>query len=80
MTKYDARAIIEDAVANAMKGQESFVLNVQEASKQGRDIKDMTDNRNARSAIAIYAELKGIRVALTEIAQMMADSKGNPSS
>lgn len=78
MSKYDAHKVVEDVVANAMKAQDAFVQNVERIMKEGGDLDAMIDHRNARTGIAIYAELKGIRTALTEIAQNLADKKENP--
>ena len=75
MEKYDAHKIIEDVVARAMQAQDAFVKNVQGASESGADVSDITENRNARTRIAIWAELKGIRTALTEIAQILSEKE-----
>ena len=75
MAKYDAHKIVEQVVSSAMQAQDAFVKNLQTLSERGADIDDVTDNRNARTGIAIWAELKGIRTALTEIAQILADKE-----
>ena len=60
-----------------MKAQDSFVQNIQALDKRGDvDTDQVTEGRNARTRIAIWAELKGIRTALREIAQLLADKQG----
>lgn len=72
----DIRRIIGNVVAEAIKSQDAFVQNAEFAAKQGSDLDAMIDHRNARTRFAIYAELKGIRTALTEIAQILANKQG----
>jgi len=60
----DIHRLIEDAVANAMQAQDSFVQNYQTLTQQGQDPSITMGHRNAKTGIAIYAELKGIRLAL----------------
>jgi hypothetical protein len=79
MSKYDAKAVVENVVAEAMKAQDAFVQNITALNaRPDVDVDQVTEGRNARTRIAIWAELKGIRTALTEIAQIMADAKSNP--
>lgn len=78
MTKYDARKIVEAAIAEGMMAQDAFIQNIERLAQQGTDLDATIEHRNARTRIAIYTELKGIRAALTEIAQMLGDRNEKP--
>jgi hypothetical protein len=75
VTKYDAHKIIEDAVTNAMKSQEAFVRNLQKAVQDSLETNSVIGTR-----LALYAELKKIRIALTDIAQILAERSDEPST
>ncbi|MEH2676363.1 hypothetical protein DXU07_45725 [Bradyrhizobium elkanii] len=78
MNSRDIERIVDDIVAEAMLAQDSFALSAQEAHKHHTghaDIKQLTEGCNARTLIAIWAELKGIRAALTVVAQLIAHKK-----
>jgi hypothetical protein len=74
MTASDVRKAVEEAVSNAMHGQESFARNYQRLTQEGQEPTVTIEHRNAQTRIAIYSELKGIRIALTEIADLMASN------
>lgn len=71
MSDHTVRAMVQAAVDEGYLALNSFTENMLKTADVDRD--DFFRQREVRNQIAIMAELKGIRVALTEIAQALKD-------